>query len=158
MGNPATGTGGVVISNNCTMTESGSFIIGNSGNGVVTLNSPTAAFNTTGGAGVIMVGRNSGSTTSGRLTLLNGNLSTAASTSGAGIIVGCQLNNAAATGVLDIQGGTLTLPQILDIGGAMSAGSGSVTMSGGTATVGTISFGEQTGVSALGIRQAVPAA
>lgn len=145
MGNPATGTGGLVLSNNCTMTDSGSFIIGNSGNGVVTLNSSTAAFNTTGSAGVIMVGRNSGSTTIGRLTLIDGSLSTAASTTGAGIIVGCQLNNAAAKGVLDIQGGTLTLPQILDIGGAMSAGSGSVMMSGGTATVGTISFGGANG-------------
>jgi len=78
MGNPATGTGGVVISNNCTMTDSGSFIIGNSANGVVTLNSPTAAFNTTGSAGVIMVGRNSGSTTSGKLTLINGSINTTA--------------------------------------------------------------------------------
>jgi autotransporter-associated beta strand protein len=145
MGNPATGTGGLVVSNNCTMTDSGSFIIGNSGNGVVTLNSPTAAFNTICSAGVIMVGRNSGSTTVGRLTLMNGSLSTAASTTGAGIIVGCQLNNAAAGGVLDIQGGTLTLPQILDIGGAMSAGSGSVTISGGTAMVGTVSFGGANG-------------
>jgi len=81
------------------------------------------------------------------LTLINGSINTTASTTGAGIIVGCQLNNAAAQGVLDIQGGTLTLPQILDIGGAMSAGSGLVTMSGGTATVGTISFGGANGSS-----------
>jgi autotransporter-associated beta strand protein len=144
MGNPATGIGGVVISNNCTLIDSGSFIIGNSGNGVVTLNSPTAAFNTTGGAGVIMVGRNSGATTRGRLTLINGNINTAASTA-AGIIVGFQLNNAAAKGVLDVQGGTLAVPQMLNIGGGMSAGSGAVTIEGGTVTVGTNNFGGTTG-------------
>src|SRR6267142_1393866 len=144
MGNPATGTGGVVVSNNCTMTDSGSFIIGNSGNGVVTLNSATAVLNTTGGAGVIMVGRNSGSTTSGRLTLINGSINTTASTA-AGIIVGFQLNNAAARGVLDVQGGTLTVPQMLNIGGAISAGSGVVRIEGGTVTVGTNYFGGTTG-------------
>lgn len=145
MGAPATGVGGLVISNNCTMTDSDSFIIGNAGaSGLVTLNSPTAAFNTTGGAGVIMVGRNGGAT-SGKLVLINGSLSTAASTTGAGIIVGCQFNNAAASGVLEIRGGSLTVPQILDIGGAMSAGSGSVTIAGGTANVGTLDFGGANG-------------
>ncbi|MDB6018241.1 MAG: hypothetical protein JWR19_2730 [Pedosphaera sp.] len=143
MGNPTTGVGGLIVSNNCTMTDSGSFVVGNSGGGVVTLNSPTAAFNTTGG-GVIMVGRNSGSATSGRLTLINGSINTAASTA-AGIIVGYQLNTATAKGVLNVQGGTLTVPQMLNIGASMSAGSAVVTISGGTVTVGTNNFGGTTG-------------
>ncbi|HEY2081941.1 MAG TPA: autotransporter-associated beta strand repeat-containing protein [Verrucomicrobiae bacterium] len=145
MGTPATEIGGVVISNNCTLTDSGSFIIGNSGaSGLLTLDSPTASFKTIGGAGVIMVGRNGGATI-GKLVLANGTLDTSASTVGAGIIVGCQFNNSTASGLLDIRGGAFILPQILDIGSAMSAGSGSVTMEGGTATVGTIDFGGANG-------------
>jgi autotransporter-associated beta strand protein len=143
MGNPTTGIGGLVISNNCTMTESGSFVIGNTGGGVVTLNSPTAAFNTTGG-GVITIGRSSGSASSGRLTLINGSINTTAST-GAGMIVGYQLNTSTAKGVLNVQGGTLTVPQMLNIGGSMSAGTATVTISGGTVTVGTNNFGGTTG-------------
>jgi autotransporter-associated beta strand protein len=76
--------------------------------------------------------------------MINGSINTTASTA-AGIIVGFQLNNAAAKGVLDVQGGTLTVPQMLNIGGAMSAGSGVVTIEGGTVTVGTNNFGGTTG-------------
>jgi len=141
LGNPTTGVGGLVISNNCTLTDSGSFQIGNTGSsGLVTVNSPTAAFNATGGAGVIMIAR-SGGASSGKLVLINGSLSTG-NTGTAGIIVGHQLSSASARGVLDIQGGTLTVPLTLNIGSSLTAAAqAAVTIAGGTATIGTINFG-----------------
>jgi len=143
LGNPATGTGGLVIGNNCTVTESGSFQIGASGgSGIVTLNSPTAVLNANGGAGTIIVGRNGGAS-SGRLTLINGSLSTAGSTGVSGVQIGLSLNNTAAKGWLDVQGGTLTVPQVLVIGNSITASTplAVMAMEGGTATVGTINFG-----------------
>ena len=143
LGNPATGTGGLVISNNCTLSESGSFQIGVSGSsGMVTLNSPTAALNTAGAAGTIVVGRNGGAS-SGRLTLIDGSVSTVGSTDASGMQIGLSLNNASATGWLDIQGGTLTVPQTLIIGNSITTSTpqAAMTIEGGTATVGTINFG-----------------
>jgi autotransporter-associated beta strand protein len=144
MGNPTTGTGGLVVSNNCTLTESGSFQIGiNGSSGLVTINSPTAAFNTLGSAGTIMVARNGGAS-NGRLTLVNGSISTAGSSNPTGIQIGLSLNNAAARGWLDIQGGSLTVPQTLSIGKTITtaAAQTAMTIEGGTSTIGTINFGD----------------
>ena len=142
LGNPI-GIGGLVLSNNCNVTESGSFQIGvGGGSGIVTLNSPTAVLNANGGAGTIIVGRNGGAS-SGRLTLINGSVSTAGSTGVSGIQIGLSLNNAAAKGWLDVQGGTLTIPQVLVIGNSITTSTPQavMTMEGGAATVGTINFG-----------------
>ncbi|HZF00283.1 MAG TPA: hypothetical protein VE344_00115, partial [Methylomirabilota bacterium] len=91
MGTPSTGTGGLVIGNNCTVNGSTSFEPGTGGNGLVTINGGTLNF--TGGN--LVAGRNA--TGNGRLILANG-----AITVGANIpIIGFQN----ATGELDVQGG-----------------------------------------------------
>src|SRR5882724_8856687 len=91
LGTPSTGTGGLVIGNNCTVNGSTSFEPGTGGNGLVTINGGTLNF--TGGN--LVVGRSGGG--NGRVIIANG-----AITVGANIpIIGFQN----ATGELDVQGG-----------------------------------------------------
>lgn len=141
VGTPDAGTGGLILSNNCALNESGSFLIGNAGaSGMVTLNSPTAAFRATPNLGVIMIARNAGAS-KGKLLLINGTIDTTTSPTAAGIIVGHQLSSASAAASLEIRGGALRQNSVLSILQESTAASSSVTMSGGTATSKAINFG-----------------
>lgn len=138
IGDPVGLTGGLVVSNNSTFSEAGSFVVGGAGSaGLVTINSPSAVYNVTG-TGATLLGRYNNANTRGRLRLINGLLNAGFST---GIRVGYQLGSASATSEFDIMGGTYVQSNPLLILENSTLATATVNMSGGTAMLGGISFG-----------------
>lgn len=139
VGDPVAAGGGLVVSNNSTLTSGGSFQVGVSGgSGMMTINSSSAAVNINGSLSTLHLGRNGG-VSKGRLMLLNGVINTA--TSPNGVRVGYSLNNAASSSELDILGGVLLQGTPLLILESSTLATAKVVMSGGTAILSGIEFG-----------------
>jgi len=133
LGNPTNGTGGLVISNNSTVTCGGTFAIGFSAIGLVVINSPTASL-VSNGTG-LAVGRLADSA-NGRLILQNGTVTVAANNVNIGVSAG--------TGEIDISGGTFIAPNSFIINDGALHCAALLNLSGGLLTLGptgTLQFG-----------------
>lgn len=135
IGNASSGTGGAVL-------NAGSIIsygiantlgVGNAATGLLTINGGTIGNDTTTN---ISVGRTSGT---GRLILNSGSINL-----GTGRVLNIgQSDSAGGSGRVDVNGGTMTIAGALNVGISQSgsAGSAALNIAGGTTSVGTLNFG-----------------
>ncbi|MEI8037631.1 MAG: sialate O-acetylesterase [Verrucomicrobiota bacterium] len=136
IGNALAATGGLVIGGSATLTGTASFQMGNSGEGIVTLN-PGGTLNAS--SGYVIVGR--GSAHNGKLVMAGGTLN--ASTEP--ILI--NFTQTGGSGVVAMTSGTLTTTELSFCSGS-SGGSGTVNLSGGVLTATLINFGKDPGFAA----------
>jgi len=127
----------LVIGSGATLTAGGTFQMGNAGNGLITINSGGALNMGTGNN--LVIGRSGANV--GKLVISGGSVNLTGTTPA---IVGFQFNaGTTGNGTLNLTGGSLSTAADLGIGTAQTvASSAVVNISGGTATVARVNFGQ----------------